>query len=234
MNSYFRSTFAIALCAMLGTWAMAAENVKIPVGTSVQVRITEKLSSETANVGEVFHGSLAAPVVAKGRTLFPKGAIVTGEVVNLERSGRLSTPGELHLSLRTIRTGGRTYPVSVQPVVIKGELSGSEDLYVDGQVEGSISLKSHSLTVGPNGQVKASVEAKGVVVQGKLEGNVQASDRVELRKSAVVTGDITQIDLPGDTRSGLKVVREILTDICPSCKGDGVVVSMEDEAPPEP
>ncbi|PYV62984.1 MAG: cell shape determination protein CcmA [Acidobacteria bacterium] len=76
-------------------------------------------------------------------------------------------------------------------VVIKGDLSGSEDLYVDGQVEGSISLKTNSLTVGPNGQVKASVEAKGVVVQGKLEGNVAASDRVELRKSAVVTGDIS-------------------------------------------
>jgi len=76
-------------------------------------------------------------------------------------------------------------------VVIKGELSGSEDLYVDGQVEGSISLKNNSLTVGPNGQVKASVEAKGLVVQGKVEGNVQASDRVDLRKTAVVTGDIS-------------------------------------------
>jgi cytoskeletal protein CcmA (bactofilin family) len=76
-------------------------------------------------------------------------------------------------------------------VVIKGELSGSEDLYVDGHVEGSIALKNYSLTVGPNGQVKASVESKAVVVQGKLEGNVQASDRVELRKSAIVTGDIT-------------------------------------------
>jgi cytoskeletal protein CcmA (bactofilin family) len=75
-------------------------------------------------------------------------------------------------------------------VVIKGELSGSEDLYLDGQVEGSISLKGNSLTVGPNGQVKASVDAKGVVVQGNLEGNIQASDRVELRKSASVTGDI--------------------------------------------
>jgi hypothetical protein len=121
MNSYIKSTFAIALCAMLGTWAMAAVNVKIPAGTSVQVRITEKLSSETANVGDAFHGSLAVPVVANGRTLFPKGAIVAGEVVNVERSGRLSTPGELHLILRTIRTGGRTYPVSVQTVVIKGE-----------------------------------------------------------------------------------------------------------------
>jgi cytoskeletal protein CcmA (bactofilin family) len=76
-------------------------------------------------------------------------------------------------------------------VVVKGDLSGSEDLYVEGQIEGSISLKNNSLTVGPHGQIKASVEAKGVIVQGKLEGNVQASDRVELRKSAVMTGDIT-------------------------------------------
>ena len=76
-------------------------------------------------------------------------------------------------------------------VVIKGELSGSEDLYLDGQVEGSIALKGNSLTVGPNGTVKASVDAKGVVVQGKLEGNIQASDRVDLRKSAIVTGDIS-------------------------------------------
>jgi len=122
MNSYFRSIIAVALWVMLGVLpAMAAVNVRIPAGTSVQVRITEKLSSETANVGDVFHGSLAVPVVAKGRTLFPKGAVVTGQVVNVERSGRLSRPGELHLNLRTIRTDGRTYPVSMQTVVIKGE-----------------------------------------------------------------------------------------------------------------
>jgi cytoskeletal protein CcmA (bactofilin family) len=76
-------------------------------------------------------------------------------------------------------------------VFIKGELSGSEDLFLDGNVEGSIALKGNSLTVGPNGQVKASIDAKGVVVQGKLDGNIQASERVELRKSAVVNGDIT-------------------------------------------
>ncbi len=75
-------------------------------------------------------------------------------------------------------------------VVIKGELSGSEDLYLDGQVEGSIELRNHSLTVGPNGIVKANVTAKGVIVQGKLEGSINASDRVELRQSAVVTGDL--------------------------------------------
>jgi cytoskeletal protein CcmA (bactofilin family) len=75
-------------------------------------------------------------------------------------------------------------------VVIKGQLSGSEDLYVDGTVEGSIELEGNNLVIGPNGQVRANVNAKGVVVQGKLEGNIRASARAELRKSAVVVGDI--------------------------------------------
>ncbi len=75
-------------------------------------------------------------------------------------------------------------------IVIKGELSCSEDLYVDGQVEGAIDPKGNRLTVGPNGRVKANVNASVVVVQGKLDGNVQASDRVDLKQSAVVTGDI--------------------------------------------
>ena len=80
-------------------------------------------------------------------------------------------------------------------VIIKGELSGSEDLYIDGQVEGSIELQGNNLTVGPNGQVRANVNAKAVVVQGKLEGNIRASDRTELRKSAVAVGDITTQNL---------------------------------------
>lgn len=75
-------------------------------------------------------------------------------------------------------------------VVIKGELSGSEDLYVDGQVEGSIELSGNRLIIGPHGQVRANVNAKGVIVQGKLEGNIRASERAELTKSAVVVGDI--------------------------------------------
>ena len=75
-------------------------------------------------------------------------------------------------------------------VVIKGELSCGEDLYIDGQVEGTIDPKGNRLTVGPNGRVKANVNASVVVVQGKLDGNVQASDRVDLKQSAVVTGDI--------------------------------------------
>jgi cytoskeletal protein CcmA (bactofilin family) len=75
-------------------------------------------------------------------------------------------------------------------VIVKGELSGSEDLYIDGQVEGTIELRGNNLTIGPHGLVKANVNAKDVVVQGKLEGNIQASQRAELTKSAVATGDI--------------------------------------------
>jgi len=75
-------------------------------------------------------------------------------------------------------------------VIIKGELSGSEDLYVDGQVEGSIELSGNRLIIGPHGQVRARVNAKGVIVQGKLEGNIQAGERVELTKSAILVGDI--------------------------------------------
>ena len=75
-------------------------------------------------------------------------------------------------------------------VIIKGELSGSEDLYVDGQVEGNIELSGNRLIIGPHGQVRANVNAKGVIVQGKLDGNIRASERAELAKSAVVTGDI--------------------------------------------
>jgi Polymer-forming cytoskeletal len=66
-------------------------------------------------------------------------------------------------------------------VVIKGELSCGEDLYIDGQVEGTIDPKGNRLTIGPNGRVKANVTACVVVVQGKLEGNIQASDRVDCR-----------------------------------------------------
>jgi cytoskeletal protein CcmA (bactofilin family) len=76
-------------------------------------------------------------------------------------------------------------------VVVKGELSGSEDLYVDGEVEGSISLRGQSLTIGPNGRVHANIEARNVIVHGRVDGNIKASDRVDLRKSASLSGDIS-------------------------------------------
>ena len=75
-------------------------------------------------------------------------------------------------------------------VVIRGELSGNEDLFIDGDVEGTVSLPESRLTVGPNAQVRADVNAREVVVFGHLTGNVKATGRVELRQSALVKGDI--------------------------------------------
>jgi cytoskeletal protein CcmA (bactofilin family) len=76
-------------------------------------------------------------------------------------------------------------------VVIKGELSGSEDLHLDGEVEGSIDLKEHVLTVGPHGRVRANVHAREIIVHGKVDGNLDGTDRVELKRSAVQVGDIS-------------------------------------------
>jgi cytoskeletal protein CcmA (bactofilin family) len=75
-------------------------------------------------------------------------------------------------------------------VVIKGELNGSEDLTVEGHVEGKIELRDHVLTIGPNGKIKAEVFAKAVVVLGEVTGNVTASDKVDIRENGSVEGDI--------------------------------------------
>jgi len=76
-------------------------------------------------------------------------------------------------------------------VIIRGELSGSEDLYLDGEVEGSIELHEHNLTIGPHGRVRANVQARDIIVHGKVDGNVHGSERVELKRSAVLVGDIS-------------------------------------------
>src|SRR5947208_2686830 len=75
-------------------------------------------------------------------------------------------------------------------VVIKGELNGSEDLTIEGHVEGTIQLKDHVLTIGPNGRIKAQVFAKAVIVLGEVTGNVTASDKVDIRDNGSVDGDL--------------------------------------------
>ena len=75
-------------------------------------------------------------------------------------------------------------------LVIKGEVTGSESLYIDGRVEGSINLPGNRVTVGRNGVVSANIAAREVVVLGKVRGNVAASDRVDIRTEGSLTGDI--------------------------------------------
>jgi cytoskeletal protein CcmA (bactofilin family) len=75
-------------------------------------------------------------------------------------------------------------------LVVKGEVSGSESLYIDGKVEGAINLPGNRVTVGRNGQVSANISAREVVVLGKVKGNINASDRVDIRSEGALTGDV--------------------------------------------
>jgi cytoskeletal protein CcmA (bactofilin family) len=77
-----------------------------------------------------------------------------------------------------------------QTVVLRGELSANEDLLIEGQFEGTVSLEDHCLTVGANGQVKAEIHARQVVVLGTVSGNVVAGEKVEIRRSGRVVGDL--------------------------------------------
>jgi cytoskeletal protein CcmA (bactofilin family) len=75
-------------------------------------------------------------------------------------------------------------------VVIKGELNGSEDLTIEGQVDGKIELRQNVLTIGPNGRIKAQVFAKSVIILGEVTGNVTATEKVDIRDNGSVDGDI--------------------------------------------
>src|SRR5450432_2298949 len=75
-------------------------------------------------------------------------------------------------------------------LVVKGEVSGSESLYIDGKVEGAINLPGNRVTVGRNGQVSANITAREVVVLGKVRGNINASDRLDIRSEGSLTGDV--------------------------------------------
>ncbi len=74
---------------------------------------------------------------------------------------------------------------------IKGAVTGHEDLYVDGEIEGTVELVENSLTIGPNGNVNADVTARDITVLGKLTGNVRAGERIEIRKTGSLEGDLT-------------------------------------------
>ena len=73
---------------------------------------------------------------------------------------------------------------------VKGTISGHEDLYVDGEIEGTVELEENSLTVGPNGNVNADVKAREITVLGRLHGNVRAGERIEIRKTGSLEGDV--------------------------------------------
>ncbi len=83
-------------------------------------------------------------------------------------------------------------PASIgKSIVIKGELSGGEDLTIEGQVEGKIDLRDQVLTIGSNGRIKAEIVARSIVVLGHVTGDLTASDKVDIRENGSVEGDVS-------------------------------------------
>src|SRR5712672_3657700 len=89
-------------------------------------------------------------------------------------------------------------------LVIKGELSGAEALYIDGRIEGKISLPDNRVTIGRNGSVQANIIAREVVVMGKVSGNIECSDRVDIRSEGTVTGDVSTVRISVEDGAVLK------------------------------
>lgn len=97
-------------------------------------------------------------------------------------------------------------------LVIKGEISGSEALYIDGRIEGKITMPDSRVTVGRNGKVDASIQAKEVVVMGKVNGNIQCSDRVDIRSEGAVNGDISTVRISVEDGAALKGGIQVLNE----------------------
>src|SRR5579859_3532714 len=89
-------------------------------------------------------------------------------------------------------------------LVIKGEISGNESLYIDGRVEGTLTFKDHRVTVGRNGVVAANIAAREVVIMGKVTGNIDCSDRVDIRAEGSVSGDISTVRITVEDGAALK------------------------------
>jgi cytoskeletal protein CcmA (bactofilin family) len=112
-------------------------------------------------------------------------------------AGATNTPSSPISNSSPMRETPKEVPVSSkaaacisQGIKIKGEVTGSEDLFVDGQVDGKLNLTNGSLTIGPNGHVKADVTAREVIVRGKVEGRVAGRDKVQLWSTGQVTGEV--------------------------------------------
>jgi cytoskeletal protein CcmA (bactofilin family) len=110
-----------------------------------------------------------------------------------KEANRSSTPTEAPVRPTRTAPAAEANVVNInigQSILVKGELSGSEDLTIDGQVHGKISLKDHNLTIGQHGRIEAELVAKRVTILGHVRGNVLASEKVEIQEGGRLEGDI--------------------------------------------
>jgi cytoskeletal protein CcmA (bactofilin family) len=122
------------------------------------------------------------PTVPAGSGSSPASPVSVPPAAEAARTSSAPSEPQRGLERTTVNIG--------KSVVIKGELSGSEDLTIEGQVDGKIELRQNVLTIGPNGKIKAQVFAKSVIILGEVTGNVTASEKVDIRDNGSVDGDI--------------------------------------------
>ncbi|MCP5109472.1 MAG: polymer-forming cytoskeletal protein [bacterium] len=141
---------------------------------------------------------------AKSPSLVPTKTDLTREGIPMSTTPtRVSEPG-----------GGNSAAVG-KSVIVKGSIHSREDLYVDGEVEGTIEVQEHRLTVGPNGRVKAHIKAREVVIRGTVHGDILAGGKVEIRKDAKATSDVKTarivIEDGAYFKGNIDIVRQELT-----------------------
>lgn len=110
------------------------------------------------------------------------------------------------------KASGNNQTVMGESVLFRGELSGGEDMLLGGQLEGEVNLQDHCLTIGPKARVKAGIRARQVIVYGSVEGNISADEKIEIRKTGHVVGDLLTagiaIEEGGYFKGSIDILRE--------------------------
>ncbi len=137
---------------------------------------------------------------------------------------------------RPVSTAGTTSDQATigKSLVIKGEVTGSESLYIDGRVEGSINLSGNRVTIGRNGVVSANISAREIVVLGKVRGNLTASDRVDIRSDGSLTGDVVAARISIEDGAFFKGGIDIRKAGSPGAKVESKSEDTKGVAAPEP
>lgn len=189
MNLSNRTRSAVGLllvfAALQTVCAMAAT---IPTGTTVQVRITEHLTSQKSKPGEIFHGTLTAPISVKGRTVYPKGTNVTGQVIAVHPSGRLSDPGVLELALTSVGTGKNATPLNSESFVIKGESHTKNNITKIGGGTAAGAILGGIFGGGKGAAIGAGIGAAGgtaaAAATGRKDAEVESEAVLNFRSAA--------------------------------------------------
>ncbi len=112
----------------------------------------------------------------------------------------------------SVSSQGQVHAIIGRSIVLKGELSANEDLVIEGQFDGTVNLEDHCLTVGANGKVKAEIQARQVVIYGTVNGNVSAREKIDVRRTGNVTGDLTSASISIEEgayfKGSIDIVRE--------------------------